>query len=54
MIIVNECPFIPNNLNVLWDKGGKLNKVKTWWIPKNVVTLHPLFVAPVPEALSLT
>ena len=30
------------------------NKVKTWWIPKNVVTLHPLFVAPVPEALSLT
>ena len=26
------------------------NKIKTWWIPKNVVTLHPLFVAPVPEA----
>ena len=26
------------------------NKIKTWWIPKNVVTLHPPFVAPVPEA----
>ena len=27
------------------------NMVKTWWICKKVVTLHPLFVAPVPEAV---
>ena len=25
------------------------NKVKTWWISKNVVTLHPLFVALCPK-----
>ena len=28
--------------------------INTWWIREIVVTLHPLFVAHVPEALSLT
>ena len=25
------------------------NRIKTWWIREIVVTLHPLFVAPMPE-----
>ena len=30
------------------------NMVKTWWICKKVVTLHPLFVVLYPKASSLT
>ena len=38
------------DFNLLFNK----NRLKTWWIREIVVTLHPLFVAPTPEALSLT
>ena len=27
------------------------SQAKTWWFNENVVTLHPLFVAPVSESM---
>ena len=48
--------YQPDNLSDFKEFALKLCKIwqKICSFRENVVTLHPLFVAPVPEALSLT
>jgi hypothetical protein len=54
-----RCLCAPLGEHFLWKQEDfyllfNKNRLKTWWIREIVVTLHPLFVAPMPEALSLT